>query len=575
MAVEKELYGDDFRQPARLSPLEAKALLLALDLIGPLVAADSGTPLATVRAKVEASFGGYSMQEAPEPGSSPLPEDVLSVLSSGVREHRVVRMEYLSRRGEGVGTRVIEPHRIRGVRGDWYVDTYDRTADGERTFRVDRIRSAELDDEVFAVRPGVGDRDDDELSKTAGTASVWFSPDVARWELEGRPDTIPLADGAALASVPYGSERWLATELCRYLGDAVLLEPEGLRARRRGTRTRARSRAARAVRRATRHPVIRYLSDDEVEGAAAATRRGVRARASLAGRARGRARRPAAQDLGAAPRPDGFVNAMPAYCSVPDAVAVKIVGVYQSNRARGLPTIAGVVISIDPDTGRIRGILGAGALTAARTAAATGRVHGAARARRPRPARHDRRRRRGAHAPAGRGRPRLARRASCTTIGPPTSSGWPSGPASHLPAVRVGAAASPADAAEGAACVVTGIPIGARGGQIPRRVGARGRAGAADRLLDVGRRRARELRRAARERRPRPARRGRPRSATSTAGARSTAPVGRWLADGGPARPPGRVVVANLGVGAHDAVFCEGDPRSGRRARRRGTLLAE
>jgi predicted DNA-binding transcriptional regulator YafY len=229
VAVEKELYGDDFRQPARLSPLEAKALLLALDLIGPLVAADSGTPLATVRAKVEASFGGYSMQEAPEPGSSPLPEDVLSVLSSGVREHRVVRMEYLSRRGEGVGIREIEPHRIRGVRGDWYVDTHDRTAAGERTFRVDRIRSAELGDEVFTVRPGVGDRDDDELSTTAGTASVWFSPDVARWELEGRPDTIPLADGAALASVPYGSERWLATELCRYLGDAVLLEPEGLR----------------------------------------------------------------------------------------------------------------------------------------------------------------------------------------------------------------------------------------------------------------------------------------------------------------------------------------------------------
>ena len=83
---------------------------------------------------------------------------------------------------------------------------------------------------MFEARPGVGDRDDDELSTTAGTASVWFSPDVARWELEGRPDTIPLADGGALASVPYGSERWLATELCRYLGDAVLLEPEGMRA---------------------------------------------------------------------------------------------------------------------------------------------------------------------------------------------------------------------------------------------------------------------------------------------------------------------------------------------------------
>ena len=32
-------------------------------------------------------------------------------------------------------------------------------------------------------------------------------------------------------------------------------------------------------------------------------------------------------------------------------------------------------------------------------------------------------------------------------------------------------------------------------------------------------------------------------------------PVGRWLADGAQPRPRGQVVVANLGVGAHDVVF--------------------
>jgi proteasome accessory factor C len=37
--VEKELYGEEFRRPARLSPLEAKAILMALDLVGPQVAA--------------------------------------------------------------------------------------------------------------------------------------------------------------------------------------------------------------------------------------------------------------------------------------------------------------------------------------------------------------------------------------------------------------------------------------------------------------------------------------------------------------------------------------------------------
>ena len=31
--------------------------------------------------------------------------------------------------------------------------------------------------------------------------------------------------------MPYGSERWLCAEICSYLGEAVLLEPEPLRAR--------------------------------------------------------------------------------------------------------------------------------------------------------------------------------------------------------------------------------------------------------------------------------------------------------------------------------------------------------
>ncbi len=129
---------------------------------------------------------------------------------------------------------MIEPHYLRGVRGDWYCDTWDRTATpepGERTFRVDRIHKAQALKETFERRASLTARVDGALGDHAGTASFWFSAKVARWELEGRADTNRLADGAAIASVPYGSERWLCAELCRYLGEAILLEPESLRAR--------------------------------------------------------------------------------------------------------------------------------------------------------------------------------------------------------------------------------------------------------------------------------------------------------------------------------------------------------
>jgi proteasome accessory factor BC len=228
--VEKELYGDEFRRPARLSPLEAKSLLLALDLVGPLVAADAGTALDDVRAKLETAFGRYDMRGAPTPQPTPLDEDVLSVLSAAVRSRELVEIEYLSRQADAVERRIVEPHYLRGVRGDWYCDTWDRTRDGERTFRVDRIREAKALGETFERRASVTERVDGALGDHAGTASVWFSARVARWELEGRPDTGRLADGAALASVPYGSERWLCAELCRYRGEAILLEPEPLRA---------------------------------------------------------------------------------------------------------------------------------------------------------------------------------------------------------------------------------------------------------------------------------------------------------------------------------------------------------
>jgi proteasome accessory factor C len=248
--VEKELYGDEFRRPARLSPLEAKSLLLALDLVGPLVAADAGTALGDVRAKLEAAFGRYDMRGAPTPQPTPLDEDVLSVLSAAVRSREVVEIEYLGRQDDDVHERVVEPHYLQGVRGDWYCDTWDRTRNGARTFRVDRIRKAKALGETFERRESVTARVDGALGDRAGTASVWFSADVARWELENRADTGRLADGAALASVPYGSEGFLCADLCSYLGEAVLLEPEALRAR---VAARARELAAYVRAHATTH----------------------------------------------------------------------------------------------------------------------------------------------------------------------------------------------------------------------------------------------------------------------------------------------------------------------------------
>ena len=67
--VDKELYGDVFRLAPRLTPLEARAIHLALDIVGPTIAAQAHTPLDRVRKKLEETFGQFEDHQAPQSGT--------------------------------------------------------------------------------------------------------------------------------------------------------------------------------------------------------------------------------------------------------------------------------------------------------------------------------------------------------------------------------------------------------------------------------------------------------------------------------------------------------------------------
>ena len=63
--VDKELYGDVFRRPPKLTPLEARAIRLAIDYVGPTIAAEAHTPLDRVRKKLEETFGQFDLPHTP------------------------------------------------------------------------------------------------------------------------------------------------------------------------------------------------------------------------------------------------------------------------------------------------------------------------------------------------------------------------------------------------------------------------------------------------------------------------------------------------------------------------------
>jgi proteasome accessory factor C len=223
--VDKELWGDTFRAAPRLTPLEARAIRLALEYVGPMIAAEAHSPLARVRKKLEETFGQFDLERTPELPAGDEEEDLVETLARGVREQRLVEIEYLKEAETEPSTRVVEPYSFGRELPNWYVHTWDRTSDGERSFRLDRMRSATLTDEHFEPRDGF----EPTKLRNARTAHILYAKDVARYAAERGARR--LTDGTALAERPYGDDEWLESEILAGRGDAVLVEPVELRAR--------------------------------------------------------------------------------------------------------------------------------------------------------------------------------------------------------------------------------------------------------------------------------------------------------------------------------------------------------
>jgi predicted DNA-binding transcriptional regulator YafY len=221
--VDKELYGDTFRSPPRLTPLEARAIRLALEFVGPMIAADAHTPLDRVRRKLEETFGQFELAQTPEPHVGEAEEDLIATFAQAIRERRLVEIEYQKAGEQTWSKRTVEPYALERELPNWRVHTWDRTRDAERSFRLDRMRNAKLADEVFEPRDGF----EPSRFRDARTAKVLYAKPVARWALER--GARPLKDGTALAEMPVGSAEWLVGEILSYRGEAIVLEPEDLR----------------------------------------------------------------------------------------------------------------------------------------------------------------------------------------------------------------------------------------------------------------------------------------------------------------------------------------------------------
>jgi proteasome accessory factor BC len=231
--VDPEPYSDNFARPARLLPLEAKALIAAIDLLGDHLPEGS---LASARQRIVTALGEDPAQEGLQIAHTTTDDSQLArTINTAIVESRLLSLEYYKENEDEFTKRTVEPYGLINGREGWYVFSYDLEKEDTRHFRLDRIKQVRTSKKTFEPRPEVDPSADIEGWPRTGAvpasqvARVWIAPERARWERERRVIAEELTDGALIAELPYAGADWLVREILREAGDAAVLEPEEAR----------------------------------------------------------------------------------------------------------------------------------------------------------------------------------------------------------------------------------------------------------------------------------------------------------------------------------------------------------
>jgi proteasome accessory factor C len=230
--VDPEPYSDTFDRPARLLPIEANALVAAIDLIGEHLAQGA---LKSARDKIVAALGHDPVEEGLHVTTPTAADEITRQVETAVHEARRLEIEYWAPNEDEFSHRTIEPYALFNGKDAWYVAAVDPAKDDLRHFRLDRIKSVALLDSTFERREDLDPVADiggwPRTGKVGGSriAHVWISPEQARWAAEERTVLAELDDGAVIVEWAYKGTAFLVREVLKEAGDAAVLEPADAR----------------------------------------------------------------------------------------------------------------------------------------------------------------------------------------------------------------------------------------------------------------------------------------------------------------------------------------------------------
>jgi proteasome accessory factor C len=221
-----------FTRPLRLTAPEGFTLLTAARAAMELPGADPAGPLGRGLAKLAGALSGVGLDTGADDtagvvvdlGRPPLTDELTEAAATGTE----LAIRYYSPGRDEQSERRIVPRHVFTDAGNWYVVADDDRSSSRRTFRIDRIESAEPTGASVEVVDDV-DRPhgffvDDDIPRT----TLRLGP-AARWILEAYPydraEGIADRPGWTLVELPVSSPRWLARLLIRLGAEAEVADP--------------------------------------------------------------------------------------------------------------------------------------------------------------------------------------------------------------------------------------------------------------------------------------------------------------------------------------------------------------
>ena len=229
--IDTEPYSDTFDRPARLLPVEANALIAAIEFLGEHLS----DHLRTARQKIESALGEIGRDGLLVGDTGADDSAIARDVSHAIEARSLIELEYWQPNEDTFSTRTVEPYALMNGREGWYIASFDPSRDDTRSFRLDRVKRVAVLDETYEPRASV-----DEIAVVEGwprtgevegsrIAHVWISPEQARWMREERTVLAELPDGAVIIEWAYKGEDYLVKEVLKEAGDAAVLEPADAR----------------------------------------------------------------------------------------------------------------------------------------------------------------------------------------------------------------------------------------------------------------------------------------------------------------------------------------------------------